>query len=104
MVTTITEFKLSEPITLEEAKQLFLSTSLKYEDVSGLIEKCYMLSGDRYSFGGVYLWISRDRSEEIFTEKWIKHMSEKYNAKVSVTYFETPVVVNDNVIEKIYTD
>ena len=103
MITTITEFKLSKPMTLDEAESIFKSTAPKYLNIPGLIRKCYMLSEDGYSLGGVYLWESRAHAEAIYTESWREFVREKYGTEPSVTYFQTPVVV-DNITNKIYSN
>jgi len=52
MITVITTFTLPKPITLEEARGIFLSTAPKYRDVQGLLRKTYVLSQDGATAGG----------------------------------------------------
>lgn len=103
MITAITTFRLPEPITREEARRIFLSTAPKYQGVTGLLRKCYLLSEDGTTVGGVYLWNSRAEAEAMYTESWREFVREKYGTDPSVTYFETPVVV-DNVAHEIFSD
>ncbi|MFM0210267.1 YdhR family protein [Paraburkholderia sediminicola] len=103
MITVITSFKLSKPITREEARSLFLSKAPKYRGVAGLLRKCYVLSQDGSAAGGVYLWNSRAEAEAMYTESWRASARETYGADPSVTYFESPVVV-DNVTHEILSD
>ncbi|PQV55051.1 YdhR family protein [Paraburkholderia sp. BL21I4N1] len=103
MITVITSFKLSEPITREEARRLFLSKASRYRGVPGLLRKCYILSEDGSTAGGVYLWRSRAEAETMYTENWKVLAQETYGAVPSVTYFDSPVVV-DNVIDEILSD
>lgn len=103
MITTITTFQLQEPITREEARRIFLSTAPKYQNVAGLVRKCYVLSQDGRTVGGIYLWNSRAEAEAMYTESWRAFVREKYGTDPSVTYFETPVVV-DNVTHEILAD
>ncbi len=103
MITTITTFQLQEPITREEARRIFLSTAPKYQDVAGLVRKCYVVSQDGRTVGGIYLWNSRAEAEAMYTESWRAFVREKYGTDPSVTYFETPVVV-DNVTGEILAD
>jgi hypothetical protein len=103
MITVFTTFNLPEPITREEARSIFQSTAPKYRDVQGLFRKIYVLSEDGGSVGGVYLWHSRAEAEAMFTESWREFVREKYHAEPIVTYFESPVVV-DNVTQQIITD
>lgn len=103
MITVITNFRLPKPITRDEARKIFLSTAPKYQGVPGLIRKVYVLSEDGSTVGGLYLWKSRAEAETMYTESWRAFVREKYNTEPSVTYFESPVVV-DNVTNEILSD
>lgn len=103
MITAITTFQLPKPITREEARRIFLSTAPKYQGVAGLVRKCYILSQDGSTAGGIYLWNSRAEAEAMYTEGWRAFVREKYGTDPSVTYFDSPVVV-DNVTHEILSD
>jgi hypothetical protein len=103
MITAITTFQLPKPITREEARRTFLSTAPKYRGVPGLIRKYYLCSEDGGTVGGVYLWNSRAEADAMYTEEWRAFVREKYSTEAIVTYFESPVVV-DNVTNGILTD
>ena len=100
MITTITKFNLSKPVTLDEAKSIFLTTAPKYRDVPGLNRKCYVRFDGGHAVGGIYLWDSRADAEKIFTDDWKVFVKEKYGSEPEITYLETPVVV-DNVSGEI---
>jgi hypothetical protein len=103
MITALVQFKLPQPITREKAQAVFASTAPKYREVQGLIRKYYVLSQDGSTAGGVYLWKSREDAERLYTEDWKKSIADRYGAQPSVTYFESPVVV-DNAAGQIVTD
>ena len=103
MITVVTTFTLPKPITREEARAIFLSTAPRYRGVQGLLRKAYLLSQDGATVGGVYLWKSRPEAEAMYTESWRAFVREKYGTEPSVTYFESPVVV-DNVTQQILAD
>lgn len=103
MITTITKFTLPEPITCDEARKIFLSTAPNYQRVNGLLRKNYIYAEDGVTVGGVYLWNSRQDAEAMYTEEWFAFVREKYGTEASVTYFESPVVV-DNVTHEILAD
>jgi hypothetical protein len=103
MITALVQFKLPQPVTSEKAKEIFLSTALKYRDVQGLIRKYYLLSEDGKTAGGVYLWKSLEDAEKLYTAEWRKFIADKYGAEPTLHYFATPVVV-DNLIGEIITD
>lgn len=100
MITTITTFRLPKPITREEASTIFQSTAPKYQGVPGLVRKVYVLSEDGGTAGGIYLWRSRAHAEAMYTDSWRAFVTEKYNTDPTVTYFDSPVVV-DNLTNEI---
>ena len=103
MITVFTTFSLPKPITRDEARSIFLSTAPNYRGVPGLLRKTYVLSQDGLTAGGVYLWNSKTEAEALYTESWRTFVREKYGTEPTLTYFESPVVV-DNVTEQILSD
>ncbi|MCA6123858.1 monooxygenase [Bradyrhizobium sp. WSM 1704] len=103
MITAVTKFVLPSPITREEARRTFLSTAPIYRGVPGLFRKTYLLSDDGTTAGGVYFWNSRLEAEALYTDSWRAQVREKYGVDPTVTYFESPVAV-DNIAEKILSD
>lgn len=103
MITVITTFRLNKPVTREEARCIFLSTAPKYRSLPGLLRKTYVLSEDGLTAGGVYLWNSREEAQALYTDAWRDFVRGKYGTEPSLTWFESPVVV-DNVSEQILSD
>jgi hypothetical protein len=103
MITALVQFKLPQPITREKAQEIFVSAAPKYRTTPGLIRKYFILSEDGGTAGGVYLWKSKRDAEDLYTKEWGNYIREKYGAPPSVTYFESPVVV-DNVTNEIVSD
>jgi hypothetical protein len=103
MITAFVQFKLPQSLSREKAREIFLGTAPKYREIQGLIRKYYLLSQDGGTAGGVYLWNSKEEAERLYTEEWKKFILDKYGALPSVTYFESPVIVN-NTTGEITTD
>lgn len=103
MITALVQFKLPQPLTREKAREIFSGTAPKYKEIKGLIRKYYILSQDGETAGGVYLWTSLEDAERLYTDEWKKFIFDKYETIPSVTYFESPVIV-DNVMDEIITD
>ena len=103
MITTITTFRMPKPTTRDEARRTFLSTAPKYQGVPGLVRKIYYFSQEENTVGGIYLWNSRAAADAMHNESWKAFVREKYGTEPSVTYLDTPVVV-DNVTHEILTD
>ena len=103
MITAITTFRLPKAITQDEARRIFLSTAPTYQGVPGLVRKVYVLSQDGAAAGGIYLWNSRAEADAMYTESWKAFVREKYGADPLVTYFDSPVVV-DNLTNQILSD
>ncbi len=103
MITTLVQIKLSETLPLDKAQDIFASTSSKYIEFQGLIRKYYLLSEDGETAGGVYLWESRKAAETLYTDEWKKFILQKYGSEPSVTFFHSPVIV-DNLLGEIIKD
>ncbi len=103
MITALVQFKLPQPMTTSVAQAKFTETAPKYTKVKGLIRKYYLLSEDGATAGGVYLWDSREAAEQLYTDDWKAFIMQKYGTQPSITYFASPVVV-DNLIGQIITD
>ncbi len=103
MITALVQFRLPKPMTRDEAQQVFSTTAPRYRDLPGLIRKYYVLSEDGGTAGGVYLWQSRNEAEKVYDNDWKKFISDKYGSEPRITYFETPIIV-DNVMGEIVRD
>jgi hypothetical protein len=103
VISALVQFGLPQPITRERARDVFASSAPKFRAVEGLIRKYYVLSPDGATAGGMYLWQSREDAERFYTHEWKEAIREKYGSPPSVTYFESPVVV-DNVAGEIVTE
>ena len=68
MITALVQIKLPQPMAKDKAKDVFAGTAPKYREVKGLIRKYYLLSEDGATAGGVYLWISREAAERLYTD------------------------------------
>jgi hypothetical protein len=100
MIIAIDEIKLTQAISTATAKEIFLGTAPKYRGMPGLIRKCYFLSEDGMTVGGVYLWASRQDAERVFTDEWRAFVRGKYGADPTLKYLDCPVVV-DNLSNEI---
>ena len=103
MITALIQIKLPEPMAKDKAQDVFAGTAPKYREVKGLIRKYYLLSEDGATAGGIYLWKSREAAERLYTDDWKTFIMQKYGTKPSVTYFDSPVIV-DNLVGKVIMD
>jgi hypothetical protein len=103
MFTTVVQFKLPAPVSCDKAKELYAGTAPNYQKVEGLIRKYYLLSEDGGTGGGVYLWKSKAHAERLFSTEWRQFIKERYGAEPVISYFESPVLV-DNLTGEISTD
>ncbi|MHB1343740.1 MAG: monooxygenase [Thermoleophilia bacterium] len=103
MITALVQFSLPQPMTRDNARDVFSGSAPKYRDIQGLVRKYYLLSTDGGTAGGAYLWRSRQDADLFYTDEWKEAIREKYGALPSVTYFDCPVVV-DNVAGEIVID
>ncbi|MBB1094410.1 YdhR family protein [Rhodopseudomonas palustris] len=95
MITTIVQFTLAEPISLEEAAKRFQSSAPKYHKLPGLIRKYYIRSEDGRTAGGVYLWESREAAEKVYAGEWRARVAQLYGAEPVISWFDSPVIVDN---------
>jgi hypothetical protein len=103
MITAIVHFKLPPDIDARKAAELFRSSAPKYRNLKGLIRKYYLYDADQRLGGGVYLWKTRADAEAVYTPQWQAAIAERYGAPPDIRYFETSVVV-DNEMARILAD
>jgi hypothetical protein len=103
MITALVQFKLPQPMTTDTAREIFSGTAPKYREVDGLVRKYYLLSDDGEIAGGVYLWESKEAAAKLYTDDWKAFIEQKYGTRPSITYFASPVIV-DNLIGQIIVD
>ncbi len=95
MITALLQTRLPEPVTPEQALEMFRKTAPNYQGKDGLIRKYYLLTEDRHSVGGVYLWESREKAEQVYTDEWREYVKATFGDYPSLIYFDTPIVVDN---------
>ena len=95
MITTVVNFRLLAAMTLEQAEVAFNGSASKYRGLPGLVRKYYLLSEDGMTAGGVYLWHSRGDAEQLYNEEWRSFIRSKYGCEPVVSYFDSPVIVDN---------
>jgi hypothetical protein len=103
MITAIVRFKLPATIDSAKAAELFQGSAPKYQGLAGLIRKYYLFDAESRTGGGCYLWESREAAERVYNAEWRKMITERYGNPPEISYFETPVVV-DNTLGKTILD
>jgi hypothetical protein len=103
MITAIVRFKLPASIDAARAAELFQGSAPKYQGLPGLIRKYYLFDAEGRTGGGCYLWESREAAERFYNAEWRQMITERYGAPPEISFFETPVVV-DNTLGKTILD
>lgn len=99
MITAIVRFPLAAGTTLAQARELFEGSAPKYQGLAGLVRKYYLFDEQTVSGGGCYLWQSRAAAEAVYTEEWKAMIEQRYGAAPQISYFDTPVIVDNSVGE-----
>lgn len=102
MITAIVQFQLPQPVTLEGARDVFLESAPQFRAVPGLLRKNYLLGEDGRTMGGAYLWQDRPAAEVFYSDVLRPYLRERYGVEPQITFFATPVVV-DNVAGETIT-
>ncbi len=97
MITAIVRFKLPATIDAAKAAELFKGSAPKYERLSGLVRKYYLFDAESRTGGGCYLWGSREAAESVYNAEWRKMITDRYGSPPEISFFETPVIVDNSV-------
>jgi hypothetical protein len=96
VITAIVQFQLPATVDAAKAAELFHGSAPKYRALPGLLRKYYIYDKDTHTGGGCYLWESRAAAEKFYDAEWRQFITDRYGSAPKLSYFETPVIV-DNV-------
>jgi len=96
MITVIVNFPTAEGATLESITKIFRETAPLYEGLPGLIRKQYLFDPQTGIGGGAYLWEDRRQAEAFYDDAWKARLTKKYGAPPQITFFESPVIVDNS--------
>lgn len=99
MITVLVQFPLPGSLSVEAARQQFEQSAPRFQNVEGLVRKYYLLSEDGKTAGGVYLWKREELARQAHA-RFSADIKERFGVAPSVTYFKSPVIV-DNITGKV---
>ena len=104
MITAIVQFQVSGDTTKEQIFENMGKVAPKFENMPGLIRKNFLFDGDRGVGGGVYTWETREAAEAVNAEggPWREAIRTLYGVDPEITWFDTPIIV-DNAMGEIKT-
>ncbi|MBO31917.1 MAG: monooxygenase [Rhodospirillaceae bacterium] len=104
MITAIVQFKVSGDTTKEQVIENMNNVAPKFESMPGLIRKNFLFDGENGVGGGVYTWETKEAAEAVYAEggPWREAIKNLYGVDPSITWFETPIIV-DNAMGEIKT-
>ncbi len=104
MITAIVQFKVGPGADKAQISENMKKVAPKFEGMPNLIRKNFLFDGDNGVGGGVYTWESREAAEAVYAEggPWRQSIRDIYGVDPDITYFETPVIV-DNKMGEIQT-
>jgi hypothetical protein len=96
MIVALVQFDLPSGMTLSEATDTVFAPSVeKYRAMPGLVRKNFLFGHGKG--GGFYLWESREAAERAYSTEWRSMMASRFGAEPAVTYFESPIEVDNSV-------
>ena len=95
MLTVLVQFQLPPNTTTEDAAEKFRSTAPRYLNRGQLIRKYYVFDEATKRAGGCYLFPDRAAADALLDGEWRVLVTEKYGGPPEITYFETPVIVDN---------
>jgi hypothetical protein len=100
MITEIVLFNLPAGTTRAQAVDRFRKTAPIWAANTELVRKNYLFDANGPRAGGVYLWPSVEAAKRAHDEAWLAGVEKAFGNRPVITYFETPVVV-DNALGQV---
>lgn len=94
MITAIVQFRPANPLPPDAAADSFEQSAPRFQALDGLVRKYFLYEENGVS-GGVYLWNTREEAEAYFDEAWKDRMEGQFGDRPEVTYFDSPVIVDN---------
>ena len=91
MIISITEFPLPAGATLDQIAASFIEVAPKFTDPPGLVRKYFVVSDERNTGGGIYVWNDKD-SAVAFNENVVGPMVREHFGDPTIRYFDVPVI------------
>jgi hypothetical protein len=95
VITAIVRFPLPAAVTADQYREMCRHAAPDFRKPAGLLSKQFLLAEDGRGGGGVYLWESREAAEAFYTAGFRAIIRERFGVEPQITYFETPVVVDN---------
>jgi len=89
-VAILVEIPRPDGIDESQLKIEFEQAMPRFQSVNGLLQKYFVSSPN--SFGGVYLWASRDAADKFFDQQWKERIETTYGQTPSLNRFLVPLV------------
>ena len=91
----IVQIPLSEALSSEDARRMAEETAPKYKQAPGLVRKYFVRGESGMSWGGVYLWETREDGEAVFTEAWHDRVVDTYGNPPDIAWLDCALVLDN---------
>jgi len=97
MITAIVQFKVGKDVSRDEVLTSIQNAAPRFQNVDQLIRKNFLFDEQRGVRGGVYTWKSREAAEAFHAKggAWRQAIIDLSGAEPEITWFETPVLVDN---------
>jgi len=98
MIAVLVQFTLPKTLSRDQILENFNTTAPRYRDMPGLARKYYVVgdpNADGTPAGGLYIWNSRAEAEAVYTPAWIARVAERYGVEPTFTWYDAPVIVEN---------
>ena len=60
-----------------------------------VVKSIFYIRSEGRVAGGIYLWETRQAAERVYSGEWRERVEKLYGAKPMITWFDSPVVVDN---------
>ena len=102
MIIAFVRAPMPEGLTRAQHAERSQKGAARFQNMPGLMRKNYLANFEDRVGGGVYCWETREAAEECHRPggPWWENFSKAFGVEPEVTFFESPVLV-DNIVGEI---
>ena len=93
MITTIVQFRFSQPLAQRQIPYLFSEVVAHLEQAEGLLCRSFT-KPTAAAVGGTLLWRSRSAAENFFADLDLSALEQYYGATLAVSYLEMLILLD----------
>lgn len=95
VITAIIKIKIPQDLTLKQYGEHARRIAGNFQGVPSLIRKNFLFSDVEGYAGGIYTWDNKQAAKTFYAGPWLDNIREIFGVEPEITYYDTPLIVDN---------